>query len=90
MHNPGLKHHFCIPHDKISVLNACCVLGTLGDGHGIAKSTDAAPALKVFALSGISRRGSCHKRSVDRTGQTECQGGVWGGGQGRHPGGGEL
>lgn len=51
------------------------MLGSVDGGHGVAKSTDAAPALKVFTVSGISGKGSCHKRSVDRKGLTECQGG---------------
>lgn len=81
IYNPGLKHHFCTRHDKIFVLNACCVLGTLGGGDGIAKKhryNSCSQGVCTFRNAEISGRGSCHKRSVDGMDRVP---GAWGRGQ---------
>lgn len=81
MHSPGLKHHFCIQHNKISLLNACYVLGTLRDGNGTAKQTGMVPALKVFAFSWTQKYQAerAARRGLSQMGWTVCPGsqGSW-------------
>lgn len=85
MHRPGLEHHSFFQHNKRHLLTACCVLGTLTGAGILQQQEDTQSCSQGWLCS--------HQHKTIRQGDNcqeiitvmECLGG-----QGRHPGGGDL